>query len=286
MPNFFFTFILFLVLGCSIHSNKERPIKNGLDAHVHVHTQDVEDDMEFSGGRALLAVDSIGLNRAIILSNSYSINVSLEWAIKQNDFIFHETMKNPKHLSGACAINPLKSWAVSEMKRCRKLGLKILKLHTMASGMDLKIQKDLLALNQILNEAQRLEFTVLIHGYLPKIKRGNEAEILLRELEKFPQLKIIIGHLLGNEYALLETFKHSHYWVEVSATPIIIRDQSEKLRLVASMRKVGIKKFIFGSDWPVFHPAETLKALQGLSLSDEELDAILFENSKSLDYLF
>lgn len=53
-----------------------------------------------------------------------------------------------------------------------------------------------------------------------------------------------------------------------------------------TIRKVGIRHFVFGSDWPVIHPAETLKALRALPLSEEELAAILYRNAEQLDDLF
>jgi len=52
------------------------------------------------------------------------------------------------------------------------------------------------------------------------------------------------------------------------------------------MRSVGIEKFIFGSDWPVIHPAETLKAFKMLPLTDNEKNAILFSNAEKLNDLF
>lgn len=71
------TLSMLVLTGCSIHPNVESS-KMGVDAHMHVHSQNIEDDFQFTGGRALFAADSIGLSHAIILSNSYSKNVSIK----------------------------------------------------------------------------------------------------------------------------------------------------------------------------------------------------------------
>jgi len=255
------------------------------DAHMHIHTPG-EDDLQFTGERALFAALTAEQRRAIVLSSSYQPQMTAVHARKENAFVAAEVKKHPARLAGACAVNPMKEWALAELKLCREDGLRVLKLHTMASGLKLRESADLARLQNILTEADRLQMTVLIHGNFPEASRGDEGLQLLRELEKFPKIRFILGHLWGREFRWLEGLKHPNFVVEVSATPIWMKLPESREQLVKTMRKVGMDKFIFGSDWPVFHPSEMVMALKALPLKDEEFKAIMFENARVLDDLF
>lgn len=253
---------------------------------MHVHPPLENEDMEFHAERALFAANSVGIQRVIVLSNSYSKMAYLDYARTQNSFVAKGAKKNPSKIAGACAINPSMDWAVEEMRRCKQDGLKILKIHTLASGMDLRQDKDLRDFKKILAHAQSLKFTVLVHGHFPKPARGQEAEIFLKAISDFPNTKFIIGHLLGKDFELLKGLKHPNFLVEVSALPILLKTEEEKKLLVKTIRKVGIGKFVFGSDWPIFHPAEMINAIKQLSLTSTERESLIYGNGKALDELF
>lgn len=278
-----FLFLLF-VASCTLITRPEI-YPSATDAHMHIHTPG-DDDLQFTGERALFAALTAEQRRAIVLSSSYQPQMAAEFARKENAFVAAEVRKHPKRLAGACAVNPLREWAMAELKQCRDDGLRVLKLHTMASGLKLREPEHLSRLQSILSEAERSQMTVLIHGNFPEASRGDEGLTLLRELEKHPRTRFILGHLWGREFRWLEDFKHPNFLVEVSATPIWMKLPESREQLVKTMRKVGMQKFIFGSDWPVFHPAEMVMALKALPLKDDEYKAILFENARALDDLF
>ena len=274
--------LLFVLISCAQVAQK-KDYKHSVDAHMHIHKSDEKEDMEFHASRALFAADSVGIQRAIVLSNAYSKMAYKDYARTQNHYLANEVKKNKEKLSGACAVNPLMDWAFAEMTKCRSEGLEVLTIHPMSSGMDLRSAEDQKELKKILAHADKLNFTLLIHGHLPRL---GEAEDLLKVLEGFPDLKIIIGHSLGREFIHLKKFHHPDFLVEVSVAPIWTKSAAEKDSLVSVMRKVGVEKFIFGSDWPVIHPAETVKALSELPLTPEELEKIVYTNAAALDYLF
>lgn len=276
--------ILLLLASCTLITRPEI-YPYATDAHMHVHTPG-EDDLQFTGERALFAALTAEQRRAIIISSGYQLHMEQKMARTENAFVAAEVKKLPTRLAGACAVNSLKDWAIREMQACRADGLRVLKLHTMASGMRLSEPAHLAKLTAILSEAERLQMTVLIHGNFPQASRGEEGLVLLRELEKFPKVRFILGHLWGREFKWLEGFKHPRFIVEVSATPIWMKLAESREQLVKTMRKVGIEKFVFGSDWPVFHPSEMMMALKALPLTDDEYKAIMFENARAIDDLF
>lgn len=262
------------------------PKKHSTDAHMHVSQNPTDDDLQLDAERALFAADSVDVERAIIISNAYSKMAYEDFARRQNSFIAQEVKKHPTRLAGACAVNPLADWAREEMRRCRCEGFKVLKLHTMASGMDLRNEAHYRELKRTLTLAKELEYTVLIHGNFPQARRGNEAELLIQMVNEFSQIRFILGHLMGKEFQVLKNLKNKKALIEVSATPIWMKTSQDREALAKVMRDVGLERFIFGSDWPVIHPAETLKALKQLPLRTGELNQILYENAQSLDDLF
>lgn len=259
---------------------------SGTDFHMHIHSPaEDDDDLQFTGDRALLAADSIGLKRAVLLPNGYSKNGCESCAIKENDYVESEVAKNPTQLAGACAVNPMKDWAKKEVKRCAKLGVKLLKLHLLASGMDLKKEADYKMAEDVLKTAELHNMTVIVHASYHS-SRGDEILDLKKLIEAFPKTRWILGHLFGRDFEVLKSIKHRNFYVEVSVTPIMLRTHQDRKTLMETIRAVGIGKFIFGSDWPVFHPTETLKALKSLPLTNEEIEAITFKNASQLNDLF
>lgn len=278
-------FTAFLVLGCATGPKVQKEI--GTDFHVHVHSPNNSgDDMEFDAERALFAVDSIELQRALILPNGYQKNSTETHTRQENDFVNSQVEKNPSRLAGACAVNPSKPWALRELKRCHSLNMKVLKVHFMASGLNLQIDSDYKMAKAFLEEASALGFAVLIHAHYPSQRRGDEILKLKQLIDSFPEIRWIIGHLFGREHEHLRSLNHTNFFVEISAVPIWMKTPEQRKALVQTIRTVGVKHFVFGSDWPVFHPAETLKYLRLLGLTESELNAILYENALQLNDLF
>ena len=156
----------------------------------------------------------------------------------------------------------------------------------MASGLDLRKENDYQIARAELQHAEMYHLTVIVHANYPRLTRGNEFEKLKQLIEEFPNTRWIIGHLFGREFEILKDLHHPNYFVEISAAPIMIKTSEDRLRLAETMRTVGMSKFIFGSDWPVFHPAETLKAFNLLPLDDHEKEMVLFSNASQLNDLF
>lgn len=242
--------------------------------------------MQFDADRALFAADSIDLHRALILPNGYSKNATELYTKQENDFVRSQAEKNRTRLAAACTTNPLKPWAIKEIRRCHSSGLRVLKVHFVASGMDLKKPADYQVVRTFLSEASRLGYTVIVYANYPAQQHGHEIEKLKELIESFPDIRWIIGHLFGREHELLRNLKHPNFFVEVSIAPVWMKSSEQKKNLLETIRTVGIQHFIFGSDWPVVHPAETLKSLKLLGLSENELNAILYSNSVALNDLF
>ena len=156
----------------------------------------------------------------------------------------------------------------------------------MASGLDLRKESDYEIAKSALRNAELYHFTVIVHTNYPQSSRPGEIEKLKKLIEEFPNTRWIIGHLFAREFEALESLKHPNYFVEISVVPIWMKTEEQRTNLVRVMRSVGIEHFIFGSDWPVIHPAETLKAFDLLPLNKKEKNDVLYSNAKKLNNLF
>lgn len=275
------SFLFLFLISCSTVTKK-----TGTDFHMHVHTPDGQDDVQFTGDRALVAIDSIDFKRAVIISNAYSANVTEFQTIKENNFVISEAAKFESQLAPACAVNPLKVWAYVEAERCAGKGVKLLKLHLMASGLDLKKNNHYQDVMSFLHSLRKFNFTFLIHANYPKASRGDELGRLVQLINAFPENRWIIGHAFGREFEDLSLINHQNFFVEISIAPFWTKTEEDRARFVKTMREVGMDKFIFGSDWPVLHPAEMKKAFEKLPLTDAEKEKVLYGNASKLGDLF
>lgn len=275
-------FLLFGITSCSSILNPAAK-QTATDAHVHIQANIPNEDVKYDAERALIAIESVNLRRGVVLSNSYNPFTTKESAREKNEFVAKSMKKYPGVLSGACAVNPIRDWAMEEIRNCHKDGLKVLKLHTVASGMDLTKPEDQTTLRQILAELKKLKMTLLVHG---NFTNSYEAKCLLKTLQEYPDVRVIIGHGLGKDYDKLLEFTHPRFLVDVSGICVWTKTETERRDYASAMRKIGLDRFIFGSDWPVFHPAEIMSAVRKLPLSSGEADQIIFDNGKLLDDLF
>jgi predicted TIM-barrel fold metal-dependent hydrolase len=69
-------------------------------------------------------------------------------------------------------------------------------------------------------------------------------------------------------------------YIETSVQPI--RGYKEGKEIVAALRTFGIDRVLLGSDWPVYHPAETLAYMKEMPFTEAELNQIIQGNGKRL----
>lgn len=282
---------LLVLAGCGVTggpraavcSVPERPF--GTDFHMHASFA-AGGDIQYTPARALLAARSVGLGRVLTVGNGYYPNTTEESARAENTFLVAEAKKDPTRLAAAIAVLAPADWAVAEIRRSHGEGARVLKLHPMASGMDLRTVADQARLEVLLSEAERLGMTVLIHGNYPGDAHAGEAAALVSVIAKHPDLRIIVAHALTREHALLPKLKGPHVFVDVSALPLFEFEAAQRAALVESLRAFGMDHVLFGSDWPVFHPAEELAWLRTLPLTAAEREAILVGNGRAFDDLF
>ncbi|MFP4416002.1 MAG: amidohydrolase family protein [Chitinivibrionales bacterium] len=103
---------------------------------------------------------------------------------------------------------------------------------------------------------------------------------LRKVIRNFPRLKTIAAHMGGWQVwqDVAETLVGENTFFDTSAIcPFLDRQLFEKM-----VRKHGSHRILFGSDSPWYDQGETVRWLEGTSLSSEEKDNIFWRNASAL----
>jgi hypothetical protein len=71
-------------------------------------------------------------------------------------------------------------------------------------------------------------------------------------------------------------------YVDISAAAPLYADSPYADQFIWVLRKVGTDRILFGSDFPLYTPAEALDAVRALGFTDEEQAQILHDNAAAL----
>lgn len=105
---------------------------------------------------------------------------------------------------------------------------------------------------------------------------GLSSPRMIRDITRqFPDLRLMACHFGG--YKILddaeEMLAGADVVLETSWPPSLATLRPERVR--ALIKKHGAERVIFGSDWPMTSPAEEIRAIEALGLTDDELRLVL-----------
>ena len=251
-------------------------------------------------------LDAAGIRRAVVLSAAYIFEQPSRNVVdaagkvrRENDWNSQQVAQFPDRLMGFCGLNPLKDYALDELKRCGedphlRRGLK---LHFGNSIVDYHDPAHVAQLRRVLRAANDARMAIVVHARASVTRKlpyaRDEARIFLDELlPAAPDVVVQVAHLAGagswSDTGTQEAFG-------VFADAIAQRDPRTRLlyfdvttlgatvtpdvaqRWAAMMRRAGMDRIVFGSDatLPNVTPAEAWAALRTLlPLSDDEFRTI------------
>ena len=138
--------------------------------------------------------------------------------------------------------------------------------------------------------AQRMGIPVLFHsgaielpGYTNEFGRVGHFR---KVAERFPDLQMILAHLGKGEYdeSIRIAEEHPNVFFDTAGCFLdSVRPREEvSEELVSVIRKIGIHRVMFGSDWPWHDPGEDIAAINRLSVTELEKEMILGSNAKRI----
>ena len=306
-----FFFFLFLSLNLAGQSKV-------VDHHVHIFSPVLLDSMK-NNGRKLpegifeVTCDSTecgNLDKIANLTSSYAVLLSATYIYSNIDSMVHNEYGLVKaendwayNLLGAseyegkmklfCGINPLKDYALQELKRCvEELNFAGVKLHLTGSGVDIFNEDHVSRLQAIANYVESNNIPILIHNNLdnytePSLYYKKLSRIFL---ENRKQMKIVFAHGGGQGGFNTKTYKFIDHALSVhddessnqlyfEVSGVILKQEYigkiESNVLGELVEKHGTDHFLFGSDFPFRTSESYFKIIkEEESLSEEVLTKI------------
>ena len=277
------------------------------DHHVHLASPDlcsrVGECLDSNSPPAVYATDAIraldaaGVEKGVVLSCAYLYGLHdlgldssevARWTRLENEFTANEVGKSAGRLVGFLSVNPLQPSALEELAHWRGSPvLRGLKLHFTASSVNLRDAGHRARVAAVIAAAAADGLPMVIHIGGGGV-RQREAEIFIDEiLPRAGSSAVQIAHgvpmRIGEQLHVLGLFAErieardpatQRVSFDLSFVPLDGTDADAATALGAALRRIGIERLYFGSDFNVETPAAAQVRLRRLGLTPAELARI------------
>ena len=260
-------------------------------------------DEQYTDVGAILEVNRV--ERGLFLSAAYLWSgfglgeQELAMVRAENDHLAAQVRVHADRSVGFCSVNPLRDYAEDEVRRCHEIGLVGLKLHLNHTKLDLRDRVQAEAVRDLLALAAELGMPVLIHVDSGADDFGREdLQRFVAMLESLPALELYIAHLGTNggfdqsTRDALEVLDQAvvsgsldHHTVLLELSGVVMSRENTRLQSVPAadllelgviMRRMGIERFVFGTDYSILDgPTYASQLRESLGLTDEEFDLLM-----------
>ncbi len=256
-----------------------------VDIHAHVFPDPIADKASGSIGefyhmgvrhngtvnRLLELYREAGISHGCI----HSVAITPHSVDSINRFIAETAHAHPDKLTGYGAIHPGYEDIPGLIREVKKQGLKVLKIHP-------DMQQFALDSPEAMNMFAAVEgkLPIIIHTGDHRFEYSNPRR-MKPVLDAFPKLVCVCAHLGGwSEWdEALETLtSYENVYVDTSSALYAMSPEEAK-RII---RCYSRERVLFGTDYPMWNPAEELERFHRLQLTDEEEERILYRNAEKL----
>lgn len=283
----------------------------------------IDNLLDIDEGR-IKVMDAAGIDIQVLSMSGPNVQFfepaeGVEWSIKLNDQLAQAVKKHPDRFIGlACVAPQSPKEAADEIERAvTKLGMKGVVVQSHARNEYLDDKK----FWEIFERAEKLDVPIYLHPEVPPLEilnyyskygfalagpvLGYGADVALHTMrliysglfDKYPRLKIILGHL--GEALPFWLNRIDFFWLKpwVKDKPALQRRPSDYFKsnfvittsgmsyqpaLMCAFLAVGADNIAFGSDYPYEQPAESIKFMQEAPICDHDKDKIYHLNAEKL----
>lgn len=230
------------------------------------------------GASLLRKMDEAGMRRGVVLSMGYSFGDERKnlsdpdhQTSDENTWTSSQVTQSRGRLVGFCGVNPLRSSAIAEIKRCLRLpGMVGIKLHLGNSGITLQNPEHLAKVQQIFKLANTRRAAIVVHLRTRSDKpySPDEARLFLAKLLPFaPNAVVQVAHLAGagpgfakDAQAAFDVFataiehrdpRTNGLYFDECSVPSLESTPEEGIKIAEAIRRVGVQRVLFGSDMSV-----------------------------------
>jgi predicted TIM-barrel fold metal-dependent hydrolase len=303
-----------LAAGAAVARTQAPAVPLG-DYHQHVFSeQDIAlagpaSGLQPLGAKEVIALlDQAGIRKATLLSIAYmfgkpgrEVDDELGRVRAENDWTAAQAARYPGRLLAFCSFNPLKDYALAELKRCASTPgtARGIKLHFGNSDVQLDDPAHVARLREVFAAANANGMAIVVHMRASISKKrpygAGQARIFLEQLlPAAPDVPVQVAHFAGTgpgyddppareAMAELAAAVERHdprtrtLWFDVAS--IVDREITPGLaRLVArTIRQVGADRVLYGTDSAQggnLRPRESWAAFRKLPLTEQEFARI------------
>ena len=256
-----------------------------IDAHTHPmldpDAQIVADPHPPEAYLALVRGSRIGRAAALTIARGGD----LERTIAGNDAVLRLASDSGAFFYPVCSVHPADGAAAAEeLDRVTAAGAAWLKLHPNTQRFDVADP----AVEAVVRRAAERELPVLFDAYSPW--DANQPGKFVNLAMAVPESRLILAHAHGPGFPQLLFYDilarypwwQRNVWVDISVTGLMLAGGPFAEQFAWVLRKMGVDRVIFGSDYPVDDPLTALRAVNGLGFTDEEQAAILHDSAAAL----
>lgn len=209
----------------------------------------------------------------------------LEGTIEQNNAVLKLNRDRGNLFLPVCSVHPLDGQeSLDELDRVCKEGARALKLHPNTQNFDVADP----AVEEVVRRAGEHGIPVLFDAYSPF--DADQAGKFVMLSVKVPESRIILAHAHGSRFPDLVVYDIlSRYpwwtrnvWIDLSATGPMFADSPFAEQFAWVLRKVGIDRLLFGSDYPMDNPRAAVRNILKLPFTKEEFKGIFHDNAAAL----
>ncbi len=251
------------------------------DAHAHVFPEKVAGKAAHSisdfyslgstGEASALRLTSLGEAAGVSRFLVCSAAMSEAQTRSINDFM--ALLSQDSRLIPLGTIYPDYPMWEEELCRIKELGLHGIKLHPDFQKFAINDEKMI----EKYRLMAKLGLPVLFHTGDKRYSNSNPI-LIARLMDRVPELKIVAAHFGGySEWddAYRDLPVSDNLYFDTSSSLEDMRDKDQALKMIA---KHGVKKFFFGTDFPIWEPKEEIERFLSLGLSYEDNKMIFSEN--------
>ncbi|HEY1572505.1 MAG TPA: amidohydrolase family protein [Pseudonocardiaceae bacterium] len=227
--------------------------------------------------------DGTGVSKAAALTIAQE--GELTETAKDNDAVLRLAEQFNGFYFPVCSVHPRDGRAATaELDRVAQAGAKWLKLHPNTQQFD--VSDDVVV--DIVRRAGELGMPILFDAYSPfdPAQPGKFIELAMTCQDS----TLILAHAHGPNFSALLAYHmlakypwwKRNVYIDVSVAAPTFADGPYAEQFVWILRKVGIDRILFGSDFPLYSPIEALDAVGSLGFTDQEQAQILHDNAATL----
>lgn len=256
---------------------------------IDVHTHPMLGATPILGDRPHAAADYLNATRSVDLRRAGALTIAragdLGGTRAANDAVLALAREHRGRFFAVPSVHPADGpVALAEIDRVAGDGAVALKLHPNTQNFDVADP----AVQTVVARAAERGLPVLFDAYSPF--DADQPGKFVRLALAVPDARLILAHAHGPRFADLLVYEilaryswwKRNVWIDLSATGPLLSGSPFAPSFLWVVRKVGVDRLLFGSDYPLDEPAVAVRRVAALGFTPAEARRVFYENAREL----